>query len=399
MNQSVTYPKLNQFQTVSLIVGIIGVVLLGLGAMLDIEQFFRSYLFGYLFALSIPLGSLVWMMIHHVTGGGWGVAVRRIFESSAMTLPIMALLFIPVILATWGGFGEQGLLYEWSSPEIVEGDPIIAHKQLYMNPQAFLIRAIIYFVIWAGLALLLRSWSLSQDRTGNPALATRMRGLSGVGIVLFVLATTFAMFDWGMSLDPHWFSSMYGVLYMIGDGLITLAFTVTILSMLINHEPLSEYVSTKEIHDLGKLMFGFTVLWAYVSYGQYIIIWSGDVAEFTPWYAHRTQNGWQWVAVTLMGLHFFLPFLVLLSRKIKQNLRTLVPIAIWMIVMRLIDMSWLILPEFHESVAGIHWMDIAAPLGMAGIWCAIFIWILKSRPLLPMNDPNMEALILRGGHH
>jgi hypothetical protein len=226
-----------------------------------------------------------------------------------------------------------------------------------------------------------------------------MRMLSGIGIALFVLTVTFATFDWGMSLDPHWFSSIYGALYIVGSGLITLCFMVIVMNMLTRTEPLSRIVAVDQFHDLGTLMFAFTVLWAYMSFGQYVIIWSGNVAEFVPFYIHRTQGGWQYLALVLMAAHFFLPFFLLLSRRNKRNVTMLTGIAVFMIIMRLLDLSWVILPNFHETMAQISWMDIAAPVGMVGVWVGIFAQLLKSQPLIPVNDPNMDLLKLDAGKH
>lgn len=400
MNRSETQtpPQLNQLQLVALIIGIIGVALLALGAVLDIAQFFRSYLFGYIFALSLPLGCLGWLMIQHVTLGTWGLSIRRMLEAGAVTIPIMALAFIPIAIAVTGEFAEQGILYVWTSPEEIATNSFVAHKQPWLSPPWFLGRAVIYFVVWITLALFLRRWSLEEDRTGDRATYLRMRRLSAGGLVLFVLTVTFAMFDWGMSLMPEWFSTMYGVIFMVGYGLTTVAFMIVMLRLLMNTEPLAEFVGTKQIHDLGKLMLAFTILWTYVSFGQYVIIWSGDIAEFTPWYVERANGGWEWISLALLVFLFAVPFIILLSRQNKRNIKVLVWVALWIIFMRFVDIAWLILPHFHESVAGVSWMDFAAPLGLFGIWIALFLLFLKRNPLMPLKDPKMEEFA-HGGHH
>ncbi len=409
MNRTATVnPQLNTLQMVALVIGVIGAALLGLGAFLNFEQFLESYLFGFLVALSVPLGCLGLLLLQHLTGGGWGIAVRRLLEAGAITLLFMALLFVPIGLAVAGVFGE-GVLYHWTDAALwtagsPEFDPIVAHKLPYLNSQAFLIRSAAYFVIWIGLAFLLRSWSLEQDRTGNPGLAIRMRMLSGVGVALLVLTVSFSAFDWGMSLDPHWFSTIYGVIFMINDGLFTLGFLILMMRLLIDREPMAGVVATKQVHDLGKLLLGFTVLWAYVSFSQYVIIWSGNVAEFTPWYIRRTSGGWEWFTVALILFQFFVPFFLLLSRRRKRNLSMLVSVAVWLIVMRFVDLSWVILPEFHETVLAVSWMDFAAPLGMLGLWVALFLGVLKRQPLLPENAPGIDDMraahaVHAGGHH
>ncbi|MCG8351096.1 MAG: hypothetical protein MI924_25280 [Chloroflexales bacterium] len=398
MNRAETNSQLNAFQLMALVVGVIGIALLALGFFLSAEQFFQSYLFGYLFCLSLPLGCFGLMLLQHLTGGTWGLATRRLLEAGAMTLPVMGLLFIPIALSVTGVYGQEGILYHWSNPEALE-DPFIAHKAPYLNSQFFILRAVIYFVIWAGIAFLIRRWSLEQDQTGNPKLPARMRVLSGLGVIFFVVTVTLAMTDWGMSLDPHWFSTMYGPMFMVGEGLITLAFMIVMMRLLLNTEPMAGVVSTKQVHDVGKLMLAFTVLWAYVSFSQYLIIWSGNVAEFTPWYVRRAEGGWEWFPIVLIIFHFFLPFFLLLSRRRKKNVALLGSVAIFIIFMRLVDMSWLILPEFHETVIAVSWTDLVAPLGLLGLWITIFLWIVKRRPLLPYNDPGMVDFAIGGGHH
>lgn len=389
--------SLSRFQTIALGVGVIGLIALGAGAAVNLEQFFKAYLYGYLFCLGVPLGSLGLMMLHHLSGGRWGIAVRRLLEASAMTMPFMALLFIPIASTFFINGGHT--LYLWANLEEVAKDPILTFKSPYLNVSSFLLRAAIYFTIWICLAFFLRQMSLEQDRTGNPGLVKRMRVLSGAGLALFVLSASFAAFDWGMSLDPHWFSSMYGVLFMVGGGLTTLAVLIITLSMLLDSEQLTGLVSINELHDLGKFMFAFVIIWAYMSFGQYLIIWSGDLAESVPWYVRRTGEGWQWIAVCLIFAHFFLPFILLLSRYNKRTPRIIATIAAWIVVMRLIDITWWILPEFHVSVLNISWIDIAAPLGIGGIWFWLFIQNIKGKALLPMKDPGMEALMHSGGHH
>jgi hypothetical protein len=225
-----------------------------------------------------------------------------------------------------------------------------------------------------------------------------MRRLSGIGVALFVITVTFFSFDVAMSLDPHWFSTIYGAHYMANAGLMTLAFLALMMSRVRDAALFREYVSVKPIHDIGKLIFAFTVLWTYMSYGQLVIIWSGDVAEFTPWYVHRTQHGWVFVALALMLFAFALPFFVLLFRGTKRNLNTLATIAGWIVVMRFVDMAWIILPEFREHLWDIAITDVAAPIGLIGLVIALFAANVQQAPLLPLRDPNMEQL-QNSGHH
>jgi hypothetical protein len=397
-------PQLSRLQMIGIGAAVIGLALLVIGYFIvGPEQFFHSYLFGFYFAMGLALGCLGFLMLQHLTGGAWGVTVRRMLEAGALAIPVMGLLFIPIILATYNVIGLPKPLYEWADPAVVTPgdprfDPGIYHKVPWLTPNFFTARAVIYFVLWTGLALMLRSWSLDQDRTGNQAAAKRMRMLSGIGVALFVISVTFAAFDWTMSLDPHWFSSIYGAHYMISSGLITLAFIIIMLTQVRQTAIFEANVPIKPIHDIGKLMLAFTVLWTYMSFAQYVIIWAGDVAESTPWYLHRIQGGWLILVPLLMLFQFFLPFFLLLSRRNKRSLRPLASIAALIIVMRLIDVSWIVLPAFHASITEVSWMDLAAPVGLVGIWLALFSWNLQRAALLPLNDPNMQWLNT-GGHH
>lgn len=392
LNQRVKSISLNVVQVTALGVGLVGLALCALGASIDLKQFYHSYLFGYMYVLGFGLGSLALMMIHHLAGGGWGLILRRILESAAMTLPLMALFFIPILLTVFGDMATEQYLYKWADPSYVAGDEIIQEKAAYLNPQFFAIRAGIYFFIWIVWAVLICKFSLDQDRTNNPALAARMRWLSGSGIVLYVLTMTFASVDWVMSLNAHWFSSIYGVIFMVSQGLSTLALMIVMLALLSNREPLSEVITPKYIHDIGKLMFGFVILWAYMSFSQYIIQWSGDLAEEVPYYITRSSGGWQLVVWALMLFHFFVPFFVLLSRRLKRSVSTLVWIALFLILIRLVDLYWMIEPFFAETISGFNWLSIAAPLGIGGIWVALFLALLKRRPILSVNDPNFVVL-------
>jgi hypothetical protein len=397
-------PQLSRLQTIGIGAAVIGLALLVAGYFIvGPQQFFYSYLFGFYFTMGLALGCLGFLMLQHLTGGAWGVTVRRMLEAGALAIPVMGLLFIPIALATFNVIGLPHPLYEWANPAVVtpgspEFDPGIYHKVPWLTPMFFTVRAVIYFVLWTGLAFMLRSWSLDQDRTGNQAAAKRMRMLSGIGVALFVISVTFAAFDWTMSLDPHWFSSIYGAHYMISSGLITLAFLSIILTQVRQTAIFEANVPIKPIHDIGKLMTAFTVLWTYMSFAQYVIIWAGDVAESTPWYIHRIQGGWITLVPILMVGQFFLPFFLLLSRKNKRNLTSLASIATLIIVMRFIDISWIVLPAFHPNITEVNWMDLAAPVGLVGLWLALFSWNLQRAALLPLNDPNMEWLHV-GGHH
>lgn len=398
-------PQLNRMQLLGIGAAVVGLALLALGFVTNTLQFAKSYIFGFYFTMAFPLGCLGFLMIQHLTGGAWGVTVRRMLEAGALALPIFFILSLPVILAAYNTFGFDHPIYHWADPNIVtpgapEFDPIVAHKVPWMSAPWFAGRMLIYFLLWSTIAILLRRWSLGQDRGDDPvAAATRMRRLSGIGVALFVLTVTFFAFDVGMSLDAHWYSTIYGAHYMGNSGLTTLAFLIIALTQLRRTATFEEHVPVKPIHDLGKLMFAFTILWTYLSFGQYVIIWSGDVAEFTPWYLRRIEGGWLFFVIALIFVTFFVPFFLLLGRKPKRNLNYLAGVATLILAMRFVDMMWIILPEFHPTVAEISWLDFAAPLGLLGIFLAIWAWNMQRAALLPLNDPQMEGLQAAGGHH
>ena len=375
----------------SLVIGVVGLVAAGAGALVSPAQFFHSYLLAFLFWLAAALGGLALTMLHHMSGGGWGVVLRRIFEASARTLPWMALFFVPLV------FGLTDL-YPWTDTAMVAGDHILKEKTLYLNVPFFLVRAVLYFAIWNGLAFCLTRWSAEQDRTGSPALATRMQSTSAVGLVLYVLTMTFASIDWGMSLEPHWFSTMYGFLFVIGQALMALAVAIVVARRLSTEPPMSGVYNAGHFHDFGKLLFAFTMVWAYLSFSQFLIIWSANLPEEIPWYQHRLSHGWEYLGIALVAFHFAVPFIVLLSRRTKRNSTVLARMAMWLIVARVLDLFYLIGPEAYPHGLGFHWLDVAAVVGLGGIWVALFTSNLKSRPLLPVHDAGL-ADALQAEHH
>jgi hypothetical protein len=262
-----------------------------------------------------------------------------------------------------------------------------------LNTPFFLGRALFYFLVWAVLAHLLSRLSVQQDRGWTMAAARRLRGLSGGGLLLMGLTITFASVDWGMSLDPRWFSTIYGVLFMVGQALSALALCIVVLALLGGEPPLARAVSAQVMHDLGKLLFAFVMLWAYVNLSQFLIVWSGNLPEEIPWYIARWRGSWQAVALLLLLAHFALPFLLLLSRDVKRNAALLASVAGGILAMRLLDLYWLVGPELHEAGRAFHWLDLAATLGVGGIWLHAFARELSAAPLLPLADPELEAAL------
>jgi len=382
--------QLNRIQKLALMVGVAALGLCGVGVTLNKAQFFQSYLFGYLFWFGIAVGCFSVVALHHLVGGSWGFVIQRILEAGSRTLPLMLILFLPVFF----GMSE---LYLWARPEVVAGDEILHQKAPYLNVPFFWIRAVFYFAVWGAFIYWLNKWSHEQDRTGYPLITQKIEKLAGPALAFYVLTMSFAAFDWVMSLEPHWFSTIFGVIFVVGQGLTTLAFAIICVKVLSDREPISGVIQTKHFHDLGNLMFAFVLLWAYVSFSQFFIIWSGNLPEEITWYMHRLHGGWGAMAMVIVVFHFFVPFSLLLLRKTKQRSKVLVKIAVAMFFMRFVDLFWTVAPNFNEGKFGIHWMDILAPIGIGGIWLAMFISQLKGRALMPVNDPRLaEAFAV---HH
>jgi hypothetical protein len=382
-------PDLTPWRRRFLVAGVAAFAVLLVGRFLDPAQFYRSYLLGFSLWAGIALGCLGILMLQHLTGGAWGVVLRRILEAGAATLPVLFILFLPL---------TTGLhrLYPWADPEVVAHDELIRHKSAYLNPGGFLLRAMIYFALWSMTALLLRRWSERQDRTGDPGLPDKLAKLSGAGIALYVIAMTFASVDWLMSLEPHWFSTIYGVFIVMGQVLSALAFAILVLAFLAGRAPLAGVVGARHFHDLGKLLFAFVMIWSYFAFSQFLIIWAGNLPEEIPWYLKRLAGGWQWVGLALVLFQFAVPFTLLLSASLKRDPGRLARIAAVLLAVRMLDMAWMIGPAFHPGRLAFHWMDVAAPVAVGGLWLALFLRYLGSRPLLPLRDPFLMESIDHG---
>jgi hypothetical protein len=400
-------PAIARLQQVALVVGGLGLVLAVVGFLADREHFFRAWLIGFVYCLSLALGCLALLMLQHLSGGKWGLVSRRVFEAGARTLPIVALMFIPVLL----GLRD---LFLWARPEAVQADHILQMKAPYLNVPFFIARAVIYFAFWMLCAWLLAKWSAAQDR-GEMALtaaeSVRFRAVSGPGLLGLALTVTFASVDWVMSVDPHWFSTIFGLLTLGSMGLSGLALAILVLSMAAPAGGFfADKLSAAQFHDLGKLLLAFVMLWAYLSFSQFLIIWSGNLPEEIPWYIARIRGGWGAIAILLVIGHFALPFLLLLSRDLKRHGSLLARVAAVVLAMRLIDLIWLIAPTFAahtpaEAAATpqgfsfpLHWMDVAIPLGLAGVWLFVFARLLRTRALLPVNDPYFKEAFAHDAH-
>jgi hypothetical protein len=371
------------------VAGGIGLLLTAAGAAIAPDQFFRSYLWSYVFYLGVALGSMAWLMLQYLTGGAWGVVIRRPSEAAARTLPLLAALFVPLI------FGIHSL-YQWSHPEIVQADEVLRHKQVYLNVPFFLIRAAAYFAGWLLCSWLLNRWSAREDIAGPRPVHRKMAALAGPGLLFWGFSITFMAVDWVLSLDPHWFSTIFGMLFMAGQGLSSMAFLIALLVLLSYRRPMSGVLTPRHLHDLGKLLLAMVMVWAYFTFSQFLIIWSGNLPHEIPWYLERLRGGWQYIGLILVVGHFGLPFALLLSRDLKRNFKLLAGIAAFVLLMRYLDIYWLVAPDFRKGAFGLSWMDLTAPVGLGGIWLAYFLAQLAKRPLLPLRDPHLEEALEHG---
>jgi hypothetical protein len=370
-----------RLRNIALIAGIGGLMLSVIGLFVAPTQFFRSYLWSFLFWFGIAMGSLPLLMLYHLVGGAWGFTVRRIMESATRTLPIFVLLFVPIV------FGIPWL-YEWSHAAQVAQSEVLREKQPYLNIPFWIVRAVIYFAIWLFYSYRLNRLSAIQDESAEAHLTDRFQRLSAPGLVVYGLTITFASFDWAMSLEPQWYSTIYGMLWIVGQALSGLAFSIGVLALLSHREPISRLSLPDNLHDLGNLLLAFTMLWAYMSFAQLLIIWSGNLPEEIQWYLSRLHNGWQWVAAALITFHFFVPFFLLLARFRKRRVHWIAAIASLVLVMRVVDMYWVITPAFYADRFTFHWLDIFALVGIGGVWLAIYARQLTAMPLVPLHDPN-----------
>jgi hypothetical protein len=380
---------IDRVQRLALITGAVGLVASLLGLWLSPQSFYRAWLVGWVFWVGVTLGCLAISLLHHLTRGAWGLVIRRVLEAASRTLPVLLVLALPLV------FGLKDL-YEWARPEAVRADALLQAKAPYLNVPFFLARLVLYFLVWGGVAFLMSALSRRQDRQPDPGLTRRMQLIAGPALAAYCLAVTFAAVDWLMSLQPHWFSTIYGVYLMGSQGLAALAFLITFALWLSRREPMSRVLQPRHFHDWGKLFFAFVMLWAYFSFSQFLIIWAGNLPEEISFYLPRMRGAWGALFLAIALFHFLLPFLLLLSRDLKRNAKRLVVVAILMLVMRWLELVWQVEPAFHDHHAGFYWLYLVAPLTLGGFWFAWFLRELKARPLLPINDPYLPEAI---AHH
>ena len=354
--------SIGRLQQRALGVGVVGAVLCLIGWLKWPSQFFHSYLVAYLFVLGLSLGSMGLLMLQHLTSGHWGIIIRRPLEAAMRTLWLVALLFVPVI------FGMKYIYGAWlNAPATGEGALSIFQKT-YLTTSNFIIRAVIYFAVWLVLVAFLERWSRQQDvDTANRALRRKFKMLSGPGIILYVFGVGFASIDWAMSLSPHWFSTIYGFIFVVGEVISALCLVIAICVLLSRTAPMAGLIQARHLSDLGKLLLAFVMLWAYFSFSQLLIIWSGNQPDEISFYRSRLYGSWGLVAVILLLLHFFTPFFMLLSRDLKRSASQLPKVAVLLIVMRLVDLFWTTRPEFTSSALP-SWFDIVVPVTLIGLW-------------------------------
>jgi hypothetical protein len=388
----------------ALIVGVAALVLCGVGFFVNRDQFFRAWLIGYMLWLGVALGSMGLMMIHHLSGGAWGMVVRRVWEASSRTLPLLTILFIPIV------FG-LGNLYPWMHTELMQNDPILRHKALYLNRNFFLLRAAVYFIGWNVMAWRMTALSRAQDE-GDIAATRSMQRLSGGGLVFLSLSITFVGVDWFMSLNPDFYSTMFGFLFLNYLGLAGLAFTIIMAAYLSKTGPMGALFRPSHFADYGKLTLAFVMMWAYFQFSQYLLVYAANLKDEIPYVITRIDGGWQFLAIFLLLAQFVVPFCLLLSRPLKRTPERLVKLAIWLLIVRAIDTFMYVTPEFnsaganrwfvageHGSVFFVNWLDVVTPVAIGGLWLWMFYTQLRQRPLLPIGDPYLaSALESTGGH-
>jgi hypothetical protein len=377
----------DRVQRGALVAGAIGLVFCLVGYFKSPADFLHSYLLAFIFVLGLSLGSLGLLMLQHLTGGHWGIVIRRPLESATRALPLLLVLFVPIF------FGMKYLYSAWLNAPLSGEGALSQFQQGYLTSSGFKWRAAIYFAVWLLLMFFFNRWSKEQDvRREDRALRRRLKMAAGPGIILYVFAMSFAAIDWVMSLSPHWASTIYGFLFIAGQLISSMSLMIAVIVLLAGKEPLLGVVQKRHLHDLGKLLLAFVMLWAYFSFSQLLIIWSGNQPEEISFYRSRLYGGWGVVAVIVLIFHFFVPFFLLLSRDLKRNPKLLPRVAVWLVVMRFVDLFWVTRPEFTSSAMPSVW-DFAAALALVGLWVCVFAWQLKQRPLLPLGDPKLEEAI------
>ncbi len=390
--------SVDRLQKGGLLVGGVAALMAIFGLMKSPGDFYHSYIFSYMLILGLTLGSLGLLMLQHLTGGIWGMVIRRPLEAASRTLWLVLVLFAPIVTGMnylYSGNGEET---GWLNAPKQGEHALTAWQQGYLTSGGFLTRAVIYFAIWIALMLIFNKWSKEQDQQsdGEP-LKQRMKALAAPGVILYILAMTFAAIDWVMSLSPRWASTIYGFIFVAGQAISAMALMIAVVVMLSRSEPLKGVINKRHLHDLGKLLFAFNMLWAYFAFSQLLIIWSGNQPEEISFYRTRLYGQWGVVAVIVLLFSFAIPFLLLLSRDLKRTAGLVSKVAVWMIFMRLVDLYWMTKPEFTARAMP-NWLDFVVPIALVGLWLGFFAMNLKQRPLLPVGDPRLSEALAQHEH-
>jgi hypothetical protein len=376
-------------QMPALIIGVLGIVAAAIGFFMNATEFYRAWLPAFIFWFLIAAGSIGVMCLQYVTGGEWGVLIRRPLGAASRTIPLFILFAIPLVLG-------MEHIYVWANHDIVAHDLLLQKKQLWLNPTWWVIRALIYFVLWILVVWRIRVLSLDFAKTRSPYTELSRRKISAVGLLVIVMTLTLASVDWVMSLEPKWYSSMFGISFTVGAGLSAFAFVTFFLVLLSTTPAMRDILKPGHFRDLGNLMLAFTMLWAYTNFSQFLLIWYGNIKEETPYYLKRMHNEWGWMAAALILFHFFLPFTMLLMRAIKDTPKTIGIVTVIILLMRFVDVYWLTAPAHYKHVPATIWMTLAAFVGIGGLWLAAFIWQLKGQTIIPIHETWVEEAIREG---
>ncbi len=374
--------RLRGARNIALVIGVLGLIAAAIGAVVSPAQFFQAYLFAYFFWAGLALGCLALALLHQLSGGMWGAVILRFLEAGTATMPLLLVLFIPIALGA-------SYLYPWARPADLARDSILQHQALYLNVPFYLIRTVIYFAIWIFMALLLLRWSHQRDQNDLPRLTSYLRWLGAVGLVVFTITSSFAAVDWIMSLEPHWYSTIYAAMVVMGAVLSALAFVILVVAWLDDRAPLAQTLAPGLFNDLGSLLIAFVMLWAYLGFSQFMLMYAGNLSTEIPWYLSRTHGGWQIPALMIAVLEFGLPFTLLLFRDLKRHARWLALVAGLLVLMRVVEVYWLVIPAFSPSAFTLSWIAFAALFGIGGIWMTLFLWQLARYPLLPQHDRRL----------
>ncbi len=374
------------FGRLSKIFGGIGLLCLAATFLLywdDGHRLFPSYLVAFLFWLSIALGGLIFVLIQFATRAGWSVAVRRLAEHVMATMPLFALLFVPIVIGAHD-------LYHWTHKSAVAADALLLKKSVYLNEPFFIARAVAYFLVWSLLAWWFRRKSIAQDKSRNPAVTRLLQARSAPAILAFAVTMTFASFDWIMSLDPHWYSTVFGVYFFAGCFLAIHAVLALLCLGLQRQGLLPGVVTFEHFHDLGKMLLAFVVFWAYIGFSQYMLIWYANIPEETIFYAERLEHGWYPVTIALVLVHFALPFFILLMRGVKRRRGPLMLVALWLLAAHWLDLYWLVMPPLSHEGPHFGLVDVTAFLGVGGVFLAVLGTLMSKSALVPVGDPRLS---------